>query len=51
MILLHRQEHTHEIFTEKIGYTLCMGWIYYKSSTIVKQLFENILNKDIQVEI
>lgn len=35
---------------EKIGYTLCMGWIYYKSSTIVKQLFENILNKDIQVK-
>lgn len=33
---------------EKIGHTLCMGWIYYKSSTIVKQLFENILNKDIQ---
>ena len=27
-----------------------MGWIYYKSSTIVKQLFENILNKDIQVK-
>lgn len=35
---------------KKIGYTLCMGWIYYKSSTIVKQLFENILNKDIQVK-
>lgn len=33
---------------EKLGYSLCMGWIYYKSSTIVKQLFSNILNKDIQ---
>lgn len=33
---------------KKLGYTLCMGWIYYKSSTIVKQLFSNILNKDIQ---
>jgi len=30
---------------EKIGYTLCMGWIYYKSSDIVKELFQNILNK------
>ena len=29
---------------EKVGHTLCMGWICYKSSTIVKELFESILN-------
>jgi len=29
---------------KKIGYTLCMGWIYYKSSSIVKQIFRNILS-------
>lgn len=28
----------------KVGFTLCMGWIYYKSSTIVKKLFESTLN-------
>jgi len=28
----------------KVGFTLCMGWIYYKSSTIVKELFESVLN-------
>jgi len=29
---------------KKVGFTLCMGWIYYKSSTIVKKLFESTLN-------
>lgn len=29
---------------KKVGHTLCMGWIYYKSSTIVKELFESVLN-------
>ncbi len=29
----------------KVGYTLCMGWIYYKSSSIVKELFQNIIDK------
>lgn len=29
---------------DKVGYTLCMGWIYYKSSSIVKELFESALN-------
>jgi hypothetical protein len=29
----------------KVGFTLCMGWIYYKSSSIVKELFQNILDK------
>ena len=32
---------------KKVGHTLCMGWIYYKSSTIVKELFQNILNENI----
>ncbi|MDO7614708.1 MAG: glycosyltransferase family 77 protein [Crocinitomicaceae bacterium] len=31
---------------EKIGCTLCMGWIYYKSSTIIKELFQDILDKN-----
>ena len=31
---------------EKIGYALCMGWIYYKSCAAVKEIFENILNKN-----
>lgn len=31
---------------EKFGHTLCMGWIYYKSSDIVKKLFQNILKQD-----
>ena len=31
---------------KKIGYTLCMGWIYYKSSTIIKELFQDILDKN-----
>lgn len=30
---------------KKIGYTLCMGWIYYKSSYIVKELFTNTLHE------
>ena len=29
---------------DRVGYTLCMGWICYKSSTIVKELFESVLN-------
>lgn len=28
---------------EKIGYTICMGWIFYKSSTITKDLLNNTL--------
>lgn len=30
---------------KKIGYTLCMGWIYFKPSDIVKELFQNILDR------
>jgi hypothetical protein len=30
---------------KKIGYTLCMGWAYYKSCQGVKELFNNILDK------
>jgi len=29
---------------KEVGYTLCMGWIYYKSSTIVKKLFQNVIH-------
>lgn len=32
------------------GYTICMGWIYYKSSSIVKELFINILNQNTRDE-
>jgi len=34
--------------SSRIGYTLCMGWIYYKSSTIVKKLFKNTLNRNLK---
>ena len=34
-----------EDINKKHGYTLCMGWIYYKSCDIVKQIFNNILSK------
>jgi hypothetical protein len=30
---------------EKIGFTLCMGWIYFKPSTIVKELLQNTLDR------
>ena len=32
---------------KKIGFTVCMGWIYYKSSPIVKILLENTLNQGV----
>ena len=32
---------------KKIGFTVCMGWIYYKSSPIVKLLLENTLNQGV----
>ena len=34
---------------QDIGYTLCMGWIYYKPSTIVKELFQNILDQPTRI--
>ena len=30
---------------QRVGYTLCMGWIYYKSSTVVKGLLKTILGQ------
>lgn len=34
---------------KKIGFTLCMGWMYYKSNTAVKDVFSSINQKPINL--